>query len=52
MQQDEHRTVLGAHSAEDLRRITLWLDCNSTFYGAYHDTEKQARGVRVVSTLE
>ncbi len=39
-------------NAEDQRRITLWLDCNSTFYGAYHDTEKQARGVRVVSSLE
>jgi len=39
-------------SAEDRRRITLWLDCNSTFYGAYHDTEEQARGVRVVSSLE
>lgn len=31
-------------SAEDLRRITLWLDCNSNFYGAYKETEKQARG--------
>ena len=29
---------------EEMRRITVWLDCNSNFYGAYHDTEKQARG--------
>ena len=29
---------------EQMRRITLWLDCNSNFYGAYHDIEKQARG--------
>lgn len=29
---------------EDLRRITLWIDCNSNFYGAYHDIEAQARG--------
>jgi hypothetical protein len=29
---------------EDLRRLTLWLDCNSNFYGAYHDTAAQARG--------
>ena len=29
--------------SEDLRRIALWLDTNSNFYGAYHDTEKQAR---------
>jgi len=28
----------------DLRRITLWLDCNSPFYGAYRETERQARG--------
>ncbi len=29
---------------EEMRRITLWIDCNSNFYGAYHDVEKQARG--------
>ncbi len=34
-------------TAEELRRITLWIDCNSNFYGAYHDTEKQARGALV-----
>ena len=28
----------------DLARITLWLDCNSNFYGAYHRTDEQARG--------
>lgn len=28
----------------EMRRITLWLDCNSNFYGAYHDAERQARG--------
>jgi hypothetical protein len=32
---------------EDRRRITLWLDCNSNFYGAYHDTSAQARGALV-----
>ena len=30
--------------AEDLRRITLWLDCNSNFYGAYRQIKQQARG--------
>ena len=34
-------------SAEELRRITLWLDCNSNFYGAYKEIEKQARGEAV-----
>jgi hypothetical protein len=34
--------------AEDLRRITLWLDCNSNFYGAYKQIEKQARGETVL----
>jgi cytochrome c553 len=29
-------------SPENLRRITLWLDCNSNFFGAYHDPEQQA----------
>jgi cytochrome c553 len=31
-------------SAPELRRITLWLDCNSNFYGAYTALERQARG--------
>ncbi len=39
-------------SDEDMHRITVWLDCNSNFYGAYHDTEKQAEGERVMPTLE
>jgi hypothetical protein len=29
---------------EEMRRITLWLDCNSNFYGAYAETDRQARG--------
>jgi cytochrome c553 len=34
-------------SAEDRLRITLWLDANSNFFGAYHDTAAQAAGERV-----
>ncbi|HUU09490.1 MAG TPA: NPCBM/NEW2 domain-containing protein [Phycisphaerae bacterium] len=30
--------------AEDLHRIALWLDSNSDFFGAYQNTEAQARG--------
>lgn len=37
---------------EELRRITLWLDGNSPFYGAYHDIVAQARGERVLPVLE
>lgn len=33
------------------RRITLWLDCNSNFYGAYKETEKQARGEVVMPQI-
>jgi hypothetical protein len=29
---------------EELHRITLWLDCNSNFYGAYHGLRQQAAG--------
>jgi hypothetical protein len=29
---------------EDMRRITLWLDANSLFYGDYFDPEAQATG--------
>lgn len=31
-------------SAAEMRRITLWLDCNSNFFGAYYDEKKQAAG--------
>ncbi len=31
-------------TTEELRRIELWLDCNSNFFGAYHDLAAQARG--------
>ena len=37
---------------EDRYRLTLWLDCNSDFYGAYHDTEAQRRGEIVKPDLE
>jgi len=39
-------------SKADLHRITLWLDCNSDFFGAYEDTEAQARGETVRPSLE
>ncbi|MBW8016699.1 MAG: hypothetical protein FVQ82_10965 [Planctomycetes bacterium] len=29
---------------DQLRRISAWVDCNSNFYGAYYDKEKQAAG--------
>jgi len=35
----------------DLHRITLWLDCNSDFFGSYKDTEVQAAGRIVQPTL-
>ena len=38
-------------SGEDFHRITLWLDCNSEFYGSYENTEAQARGELVRPTL-
>ena len=38
--------------AEDFRRITLWLDCNSEFLGAYEDPAAQARGEVVAPALE
>ncbi len=36
---------------EDRRRITLWLDCNSEFFGSYENTQAQARGEIVFPTL-
>jgi len=38
-------------SEEDFHRLTLWLDCNSEFYGSYENTLDQARGEIVYPTL-
>jgi len=38
-------------SPDDLRRISLWLDGNSNFYGAYTDLEQQSRGELVLPTI-
>ncbi len=37
---------------EELYRFTLWIDCNTCFYGAYFETEKQAKGEVVMPKLE
>jgi hypothetical protein len=39
-------------SQEDFHRLTLWLDCNSEFYGSYEDTRAQSRGEVVVPTMD
>ena len=39
-------------SKEDLHRITLWLECNSDFFGAYKHTQEQAEGKVVRPSLE
>jgi len=37
---------------EDLRRIIVWLDANSDFFGAYEDAEAQAKGEEVRPKLD
>jgi hypothetical protein len=39
-------------SREEMDRITLWLDCNSDFFGAYDDIEEQACGQIVRPKLQ
>jgi len=39
-------------TSEEMRKITLWLDCNSDFYGAYEYIEAQRRGEIVHPVLE
>ncbi|MEI7901845.1 MAG: NPCBM/NEW2 domain-containing protein [bacterium] len=39
-------------SKEDLHRLTLWLDCNSDFYGSYENLPEQKEGKVVWPTLE
>ncbi len=38
-------------SGEDMHRITLWLECNSDFFGSYEHTLKQAKGEVVPISL-
>jgi hypothetical protein len=38
-------------TADELSRITLWLDCNSDFYGTYEKLPAQARGEIVTPVL-
>ena len=33
---------------QELRRITIWLDCNSVFYGAYINSNEQSKGKAVM----
>jgi len=39
-------------SKEDFHCITLWLDCNSDFFGSYENTKAQAQGNTVQPKLE
>jgi hypothetical protein len=39
-------------SKEDFHCLTLWLDCNSEFYGSYENTIAQAEGRIVWPTLD
>ncbi len=39
-------------SADERHRITLWLDCNSEFFGAYEDTAAQSLGQLVQPSLD
>jgi len=39
-------------SPDDWHRLTLWLDCNSEFFGSYENITAQARGDAVQPTLE
>ncbi|NIP23407.1 MAG: hypothetical protein GWN67_00665 [Phycisphaerae bacterium] len=49
LRQGHHDVIL---SKEDLHRITLWLDCNSDFFGSYENTESQAKADIVQPILE
>ena len=39
-------------SPEELRRITLWLDANSDFFGSYENTDLQAGGQLIPPPME
>lgn len=36
---------------EEMHRITLWLDCNSNYFGEYHQLDKQTDGQLIMPEL-
>lgn len=46
---DDHKDVV--LSQEDRRRLIVWLDANSEFFGAYENIEAQSRGEVVYPAL-
>jgi len=48
LQAGHHKVEL---TAEELRRITLWIDCNSNFFGDYFHEDAQARGEKILPGL-
>ena len=46
-----HKTRVKLTPAE-MHRITLWLDCNSDFFGSYENIDAQSRGEVVRPTME
>ena len=47
---DSHHEV--SLTDEERRRLIVWLDANSEFYGAYEDIEAQQRGEIVIPSLD
>jgi hypothetical protein len=39
-------------SAADFHRLTLWMDCNSEFFGSYENPSAQSRGEVVQPSLD
>ncbi len=39
-------------SEDDFHRLTLWLDCNSEFYGAYEQPAAQSQGIVVRPSID
>lgn len=54
MLSDTHKKARedGKFTSEDMRRVTLWLDCNSVELGAYHDVDLQRKGQLVWPRLD
>jgi hypothetical protein len=49
LEQGHHEVKL---AAPDLHRLTLWMDCNGDFYGAYENTAAQDLGEIVKPSVE
>jgi len=56
MESDLYHTLKEGHhgvelTEEEMKKLIIWIDCNSVFYGSYENPESQAKGIVIMPWL-